>query len=185
MPARPWKTMLVLDNYLDRTLFLSIRAALQAASFPWEKSQILSDQAAAHLAPGDNLQYVHGFYLRKPGMLIRSEKLAILAPLLEQLKPLSLIKVKVNRTTRKDRHIEYGLHVDTRRRGATTAIFYLNSNNGYTRFGNGEQVVSVENRLVLFDAGTLHTGASCTDADDRMVLNINMVMAAPALTYRR
>jgi hypothetical protein len=170
--------MLVLDDYLDRNLFLSIKASLQAASFPWEKSQILSDKAAMHLSPSDNLQYVHGFYLSKPGIFFRSDKLDIILPIIERLNPLSLLKAKVNRTSAKDRHIEYGLHVDTRRRGATTAIFYLNSNNGYTLFGDGEKVFSVENRMVLFDSATLHTGASCTDADDRLVLNINMMMAA-------
>ena len=171
------ENVLVLDDYLDRTQLLSIRAALQAASFPWEESQVLSAKAAAHLSPGDNQQYVHGFYLNKPGIRYRSRELGIILPILDKLKPFALIKAKVNRTTRKDRHIEYGLHVDTRRRGATTAIFYLNSNNGYTLFGNGDKVASVENRLLLFDAAMLHTGASCTDADERLVLNINMMMA--------
>jgi hypothetical protein len=171
-------TMLVLDDYLDRHLFLSMRAALEEATFPWEKSQILSEKAATHLPPGDNLQQVHGFYLKKPGIFFRSDQLWIIAPILEKLNPISLIKAKVNRSPRKERHIEYGLHVDTRRRGATTAIFYLNSNNGYTLFDDGAKVLSVENRIVLFDCTRLHTGASCTDADDRLVLNINMMLAS-------
>jgi hypothetical protein len=54
----------------------------------------------------------------------------------------------------------------------------LNSNNGYTLFDDGVKVLSVENRLVLFDCTRLHTGASCTDADDRLVLNINMMLAS-------
>ena len=88
--------------------------------------------------------------------------------------------MKVNLTPRSDRHVEYGLHVDTRRPGATTAIFYLNSNNGYTVFADGLRVSSVANRLVLFDAARAHTGASCTDAEYRLVLNLNMVMAPAA-----
>jgi hypothetical protein len=170
--------MLVLDDYLDRHLFLSMKAALQAASFPWEQSQILSEKAAAHLAPGDNHQQVHGFYLKKPGIFLRSDQLWIIMPIIDKLNPISLIKAKINRSPRKEYHIEYGLHVDTRRRGATTAIFYLNNNNGYTLFDDGAKVLSVENRMVLFDSTRLHTGASCTDADDRLVLNINMVLAA-------
>jgi hypothetical protein len=177
--------MLVIDDYLDRELFLAMRAALQSAAIPWLESQILRRKDMLHLLPSENLQYVHGFYLRKRGIFYSSKTIELIKPVLDCLKPVALIKVKLNRTTRKDRHIEYGLHVDTRRTGATTAIFYLNSNNGYTLFGNGEKVVSVENRLVLFDASTLHTGASCTDADERMVLNINMMMAGAIDDQRR
>lgn len=133
-----------------------------------------------NLAPHENVQLVHGFYLKKQGIFFKSPFLEAIRPLIDKLAPRSLIKVKANRTVKRDRHVEYGLHVDTRRPGATTAIFYLNSNDGYTRFGNGDKVASVENRLVLFDACTLHTGASCTDADERIVLNLNMMMAPSA-----
>lgn len=132
------------------------------------------------LALHENVQLVHGFFLKKQGIYFKSPYLETIRPLIEKLAPRSLIKVKANRTVKRDRHVEYGLHVDTRRPGATTAIFYLNTNDGYTRFSNGDKVMSVENRLVLFGAGNLHTGASCTDADERMVLNLNMMMATPA-----
>lgn len=174
--------MLILDDYLEPDVFLAIRSAILASSFPWEQAQILSLSASAHLSPADNLQYVHGFYLKKPGMFYQSPTVAILNPLIAKLAPRSLVKIKVNRTPRKNRHIEYGLHVDTKRVGATTAIYYLNTNNGYTRFADGQQVMSVENRLVMFDAAIQHTGASCTDADERLVLNLNFMLASD---YRR
>jgi len=169
--------MVILDDYLDQALFLSIKASIEAASFPWEESMILSKKASAHLLPAENLQQVHGFFLRKPGIHYKSVDFDIISPIVERLNPVELIKVKLNRTTRKNRHIEYGLHVDTRRTGATTAIFYLNSNNGYTLFEDDEKVYSVANRMVLFDSVKLHTGASCTDAHSRLVLNLNMIMA--------
>ena len=68
--------------------------------------------------------------------------------------------------------------MDTTRPGATTAIFYLNTNNGYTLFEDGQRVASVANRIVIFDAALRHTGASCTDADHRLVLNLNFVRGA-------
>ena len=169
----------VIDDFLDRELFLLLQAKLLAPSFAWEESAILSEKAAAHLAPSENVQQVHGFYLVKRGIRFSSPTLEIVRPVINKLNPLALLKAKANRTARTDRHIEYGLHVDTRRPGATTAIFYLNTNNGYTLFGDGQQVTSVANRIVIIDAATLHTGASCTDADYRMVLNLNLMMAAP------
>ena len=54
----------------------------------------------------------------------------------------------------------------------TTAIFYLNTNNGYTQIVNGNKIDSVENRLVTFPTDTLHFGTTHTDVDYRAVLNI-------------
>lgn len=172
--------MIVLDDFLHRDLFLSIRQALLAPAFPWEQSAILSAKEAGDLEPAYNEQLVHGFYLRKPGVFLQSPQLPLVMPIVERLRPTELLKVKVNMTTRKQRHVEYGLHVDTRRPGATTAIFYLNGNDGYTVFEDGEKVASVENRMVVFDAARRHTGASCTDADYRLVLNINMMRGVEA-----
>jgi hypothetical protein len=174
--------MLVLDDFLDRAVFLAIREQLLAPGFPWEQSHILSPRAATHLEPAYNRQQVHGFFLHKPGVRFASPTFEVVRPVVDKLRPTQLIKVKVNLTTRQPRHVEYGLHVDTRRPGATTAIYYLNTNNGYTVFGDGTKVASVENRMVIFEAARLHTGASCTDADYRLVLNINLLRepAAPA-----
>lgn len=173
--------MLVIDEYLDRDLFLSIKTAIEAASFPWERSMILKNPPA-HLDSISNFQHIHGFFLRNSRRQYMSAKFDIVRPIINRLNPIDLIKVKVNRTGRKDRHIEYGFHVDTQRAGATTAIFYLNSNNGFTLFDDTEKVFSVENRMVLFDSTKCHTGVSCTDADYRFVLNINMILSRGSMS---
>lgn len=55
-----------------------------------------------------------------------------------------------------------------------TAIFYINTNNGYTKFNIKKKIVkSKANRLVKFPAKIKHTGTTCTDKDERIVLNIN------------
>jgi hypothetical protein len=172
--------MQVLDHFLERTAFLRLRAAVEAAGFPWVAERILSS-GYGDLDAADNLQAVHGLFLRQGGREVRSDRFELLRPLLERLQPAELVKAKLNRTARKDRHIEYGLHVDTRRPGATTAILYLNTNNGYTLFEGGKKVVSVANRIVLFDAAHRHTGASCTDADWRLVLNVNLLLGPGGL----
>lgn len=170
--------MQVLDDFLDRETFLAMRGALLAPSFPWEDSLVLSPSESAHLAPAENRQRVHGFFLDKQGVRIRSPHLGIVQPLLERLQPARLLKVKLNLTARRDRPIAWGLHVDTRHPGATTAVFYLNTNNGGTLFEDGTRVDSVGNRLVLFEASRRHTGVSCTDAAFRLVLNVNLLPAA-------
>ena len=55
----------------------------------------------------------------------------------------------------------------------TTAILYLNSNNGGTKFEeNGEIVQSKKNRLVKFPTTSRHAGVWHTDAKLRFVLNM-------------
>jgi Rps23 Pro-64 3,4-dihydroxylase Tpa1-like proline 4-hydroxylase len=57
----------------------------------------------------------------------------------------------------------------------TTAIFYLNNNNGYTIFEDGSKVDSVENRLVVFNSNVMHSGVSQTDSKVRCVINLNYI----------
>ena len=55
----------------------------------------------------------------------------------------------------------------------TTAIYYVNANNGYTEFEDGTKVESVENRIVIFPSNIKHRGTSCTNEQTRMVINFN------------
>ena len=54
-----------------------------------------------------------------------------------------------------------------------TAIYYVNSNDGYTLFEDGTKVESVGNRLVRFPTNIKHTGTTCTDANRRVLINFN------------
>jgi hypothetical protein len=54
-----------------------------------------------------------------------------------------------------------------------TAIYYLNTNNGATRFEDGTEISSVENRFVVFDSDNSHTAVSCTDQKARFLINFN------------
>jgi hypothetical protein len=166
--------MRVLDDFLDGRVFRAFLSAVTAEGFPWETTQVNS-QPVAGLPAQRNQQLVHGFFLRRPGMQYQSPSFPLLAPVLATLRPRELVKIKLNRTPRQDRHVAYGLHVDTRWPGATTAILYLNTNNGFTLFEDGRQVASVANRLVVFDARLRHTGVSCTDVPERLVLNLNLL----------
>ena len=167
--------MQILDGFLDPNLLLSLRAALKHPSFPWERTKVLSPSGAGALAEEQNVQFVHGFYRRREGRVFQSRYLPLVLPVVNRLAPQLLVKVKVNLTLPRADHLEYGLHVDTRWPGARTAILYLNTNDGYTVFEDGTRVPSLENRLLVFDAALRHTGASCTDVEARLVLNMNFV----------
>ena len=76
---------------------------------------------------------------------------------------------------RADRIIEYALHNDVSPHKGYTGVFYLNTCNGYTVFEDGRKVESVDNRLLKFDGNLKHAGSSVTDAQRRIVINLNWV----------
>ena len=55
----------------------------------------------------------------------------------------------------------------------TTSVYYINTNNGYAEFENGEKVESVENRIVKFQSNLKHRGTTCTNEQTRVVINFN------------
>ena len=63
--------------------------------------------------------------------------------------------------------------VDWEHENCITSILHINTNNGYTKFENGEVVKSVRNRLVTFPAHLKHTGSTCTDKQYRCIINVN------------
>ena len=53
-----------------------------------------------------------------------------------------------------------------------TAVYYVNSNDGYTKF-EGNKIESVANRMIVFDSRINHTGTTCTNTKRRLVINFN------------
>mgnify|MGYP000234622155 CR=1 FL=1 len=55
-----------------------------------------------------------------------------------------------------------------------TAVFYINTNNGYTEFESGVRVSSVENRVCIFDSNLKHRGTTHSEGGhQRIVVNFN------------
>jgi hypothetical protein len=96
-----------------------------------------------------------------------------LTPFIDNLKPKALVRIKCNLTTRTHEIIEHGYHTDQPFSNFKTGIYYLNDNNGYTKFEDGSKVESVANRYVEFDGNILHTGTTCTNSNYRIVINFN------------
>ena len=100
-----------------------------------------------------------------------------LFPIFDKLDVQDIMRAKVNIRTRTPEIYKSKFHVDIRQKieEHKTAIYYLNSNDGYTLFKSGEKVNSVANRIVIFDGQKYHCGTSCTDQNIRSVLNINFI----------
>ena len=91
------------------------------------------------------------------------------------VKPTALIKVRGKLYPKSKKIKEWKMNPDVhwKHENCMTSILHINTNNGYTKFENGEVVKSVRNRLVTFPAHLKHTGSTCTDEKFRCVINVN------------
>ena len=84
--------------------------------------------------------------------------------------------MRINCTVGQPKAFTGAFHVDFPQesfKNTKTAIFYLNSNNGGTKFEEtGETIQSKRNRLVKFPTHTKHASVSATNAKLRYVLNM-------------
>ncbi len=163
----------IYDRYLPFKSFSKIRDYITSPKIKWR----FNEHKVSPLESTDSFQFVHTFYRvllpkgKQPGV---SDDLVYLTPLLKQLNPSLVLKIKANITPRTPEPDKTDFHTDFElKMGHKTAIYYINDNNGYTEFESGEIVKSVANRLVVFDGSQVHRGVSCTDKKIRIVLNLN------------
>ena len=100
----------------------------------------------------------------------------VLEPVLQKIGAQGLHRIKINLQTQTSKIIENEFHTDIHEEsddGWLTAILYMNTNNGYSKFEDGTVVESVANRMVTFPAKRRHKGSSCTDEKRRVVINFN------------
>ena len=171
--------MKIVDDFLDQKEFDNLQAFMMGLKFSWNYNSTIdySDDL-------NKFQFIHLFYdLGSP----RSPLGDKLNSILQKIQPTAVIRIKANLLTRTPKIVENDYHVDIsnyddenrktifleKLKQLTTSIFYLNTNNGYTKFEDGTKVESVANRMVSFSADMKHFGTSCTDENTRIVINFN------------
>lgn len=156
----------VIDNFLPDPVFVSLRDQMLGGDFPWFYHPGTAGEASTGL---HDFQFVHIFYWRNAW---QSNLGHILAPVIDRIQPKALIKIKANLTTPTPQNAHGGWHRDYDF-SCTTAVLYLNDNDGYTEFESGEKVESVANRFVRFDSLTNHVGVTATNSPHRVLINFN------------
>lgn len=161
----------VYKDVLQKNDFLLLKNTLLSAEFPWYLNEVLDKKLLDSIKEEYNFQFCHTFYRDyKPN----SDRFFLVKPLLDVLDPMSILRIKANITGRTEKIVEHGYHTDyTNDVKCITGVFYVNTNDGYTKFESGEVVESSENTLVLFDSRLKHTGTTCTNTNVRCVININ------------
>ena len=99
----------------------------------------------------------------------------ILKPCLEKLNIHSLIKIRANLNLNYNERYHCDWHVD-QFQDCKTALFYINTTNGFTEIKDGEKINKIEceeNKMVIFDSHHVHRLVSQTDKQRRLVINFN------------
>ena len=123
----------------------------------------------------DDYMFNHLFYLSDPFMI--SREIHLIMPIIAELNIKNFIRCKANFYSRTEEIIEHDYHVDLTD-DHLVAIYYVNTNNGFTILKDHKKIESVENRLLIFDGKIEHASTSSSDGN-RMNINFNYVPNVP------
>jgi hypothetical protein len=164
----------ILDNFLEPEQHKAIESAMMDYNFPW----YYNDSVNSWKVEGSfyDWQFGHNFYRNShTNAQQMSPYFQLLDPIWEKVEPTAILRVKANLNPITPEHYYGGWHNDFDF-PCKTAVYYVNTNNGWTEFKEtGERVESVANRLVIFDSDMEHTGVTTTDTKARCLININWV----------
>lgn len=154
-------------NVLTQSDFLPIASALKGEMIPWfyKNSSVYGDSEEQEEF------FAHCFYNNHQ---IDSPFFDLLHPLFNAMNVKALIQVRANLELNKYKALPCPWHTDYDF-DCKTALFYVNTCNGYTEFEHDEvqRVDCLENQLAIFDSCIKHRSWSQTDTKQRIVINFN------------
>ena len=156
----------VVENFLSQKNYKTLYNAINNEYFPWYYNNYKTDDDKNKLS---HYQFTHTFFKNNK---INSNYFIILESLLKKLKIKSLNRIKANLNPISHKLVEFTEHEDVPNDSThRSMIYYLNSNNGYTKIKN-KKIKSKANKAVFFPSHTSHFGTNSTNCNNRMVLNI-------------
>ena len=174
----------IIDDFLPLHEWMALDHIINGDLMPWYWNNTITYKTFQN-EPG---QFTHSFFMPNEGIV--TDHWNVVKPILDRIatdveghpagkRVYQTLRVKANLNFRTDKQMQLGeYHSDYPAiHNATTAIFYCNTNNGYTKFEENEQEVqSKANRLVIFPVGLKHVGYSATDTKRRVLINFNYLM---------
>ena len=174
----------VVDNFLPNGDYYQIKEHLiDKPDIPYSfyEGKVYGKDANKNL---QDAHMCHAFYHlnRFPKEPTASQYMGLILPIIARCRVLAIHRIKANlelhagsEPYESEYHIDW-TNDDNIKSNMQAAIYYVNTNNGYTDFKDGEEVKKVEsvaNRMVFFDAELSHRGVSSTDSRYRCVINFN------------
>ena len=167
----------IIDDFIDHSSFKVFHTEIISPYFDWYMVDKIRKQDWKDFVnkPDDNFnfQFIHVFISYQ---YEKSPYFSLLHPILDILKPVAINRIKGNCIPKTESiHVsDFHMDIDDKKvidSNPKTAIFYVNTNDGYTLFENGTKVKSVENRICIFPYHLNHTGTTCTDKFSRVLIN--------------
>lgn len=170
--------MKILDDFLPLEKFLELEEYIFSEDYSWKFTSHLNDNTKF----GDDFQLVN-YIVRDTYPLYKSAMYQTLFIMEEYVKltgeTINIINAKSNCFIKKDKNYGMGMHLDIediRYENFHTLIYYVNSNNGGTRFINGDFIESKANRALIVDGSIEHESVIQTDELRRILFNINFTI---------
>ena len=154
------------DNFLNQADYENIKKIILGDEFPW----YFQEGVAQDEKHDFQFFWTHVFF--EPDQGVNSGFYKILDPLLKKLDVKALVRIKANLFSNRYKMEQYQKHADYPFKHKT-ALFSLNTCNGFTTLADDTKIESVGNRILLFDGSLPHAASSCTDAKARWNININ------------
>lgn len=162
----------VIDNIFPQKIHQKICHGILNPQFDWNYCpSVISRQ-------GEGAGYfMHLFLYTLRGDNVICPKYELIRPIIDYLQPTILFRAKANLYTQSKGEKEpkaHGYHVDYWF-PHIAAIYYLNTNNGFTILNDGIKIRSIANRLLIFEGHISHSSTDCTDEPFRANINFNYI----------
>ena len=156
--------MNIYKNFISKDKANQIEKVFLSLYFPWFYSPY-------QVSKKDSSFMFHCFYRNNK---INSDFFYLIRPILDKLKINKIINIRSNlclkRKMKNVWHSDFELLKPSIKN--KVAIYYVNTNNGYTEFKN-KKIKSVKNKIVIFNGDVKHRAIFQKDKDTRMVINFN------------
>ena len=163
----------IIDNFLPELIFRELKNDITSNKFPFYIINRLNsfqtdknkfDWYANHILY-DDYTSMSNYFPKIESVIKRIKEVEIFR---------SLIRVKVNFYPYSEKLIEHAPHTDYDF-SHTGAVLSLNTCDGFTRLSDNSIVDSGENRIVFFDASTIHNSTTTTTSIGRYNINFNFL----------
>ena len=175
--------MKIVDNFLDQESFSGLEDYIFGNECTWFYYSFLVDENDKDEITAGQIQFVHAFCNR--GVPQQNSGLDKISPILELINPMAIYRILASFRPRMSAVTESLYHVDVgderfpqqawpeeKIKQWTTAILYMNTTNGYTKFEDGTKIECIANRFVTFPMNTRHCGTAASDKN-KIVINFN------------
>ena len=155
----------VIENFLPQNTADFIEKEMLCNTFPWYYSDAIN-------TPEDNDKFFFSHSIIHEGEINSKFYDNIAFPILNKLQSNKIFRVKCNLYPKQNKGITKGFHTDMEQEHKVL-LYYVNTNDGFTLFENGDIVPSIKNTALLFNGNLKHMAVLQTDKKVRINININ------------